>query len=198
MHGSFILHTLEGAPERAVLYGFLTDRYANVEDYTRGVREVWGDAPADRMNSALTRAINEQPSVVAFGDTQRAEERAANAVLVHMPEPDFRAAVSEAVRQQRLAASPVDRITSIGQAPNPVGVHGERGIPLDRRRGDGGSRDAPSAECDRRPAAPRRQEPLEHGPLRAGTRHANVAAPVGRRIGNAAEGTTKVLLTHAA
>jgi hypothetical protein len=108
-----ILHTLEGAPERAVLNGFLTDRYANVDDYSRGVREVWGDAPADRMNSALTRAINEQSTIVAFGDTQRAEERAANAVLLYMPEPDFRGAVFEAVRQQRLAASPVERITSI-------------------------------------------------------------------------------------
>jgi len=108
-----ILHTLEGASERAVLYGFLTDRYANVEDYTRGVREVWGESPADRMSNAVARAINEQPTIIAFGDTQRAEERAANAVLLHMPEPDFRGAVSEAVRQQQLAASPVERITNI-------------------------------------------------------------------------------------
>jgi hypothetical protein len=108
-----ILNTLEGASERSVLYGFLTDRYANVDDYTRGVREVWGYALADRMSSALTRAINEQPTIVAFGDTQRAEERAANAVLLHMPEPDFRGAVFEAVGVQRLASSPVERITNI-------------------------------------------------------------------------------------
>lgn len=108
-----ILNTLEGASERAIMYGFMTDRYANADDYTRGVREVWGDAPADRMSNAVARALNEQPTILGPADAQRAEEQAANAVLIHMPEPDFRGAVFEAVRQQRLATSPVERITSI-------------------------------------------------------------------------------------
>jgi hypothetical protein len=108
-----ILNTLEGAPERSVLNGFLLDRYADLADYTRGVREVWGDSPADRMSNALARAANEVPTILSPGEAQRAEEHAANAVLLHMPEPDFRVAVSDTVRQQRLAASPVDRITNI-------------------------------------------------------------------------------------
>ncbi len=123
-----ILNTLEGCSERAVMYGFLQDSYANFEDYTVAVREVWGDAPADRMTNAVARAANEQPTVVAFGDTQRAEERVANALLLHMPEPDYRLAVFQAVSQQSLAASPVERITSICR---------KRGIPWEFTASEG-------------------------------------------------------------
>src|SRR5665213_3561739 len=111
--GQLILHTLEGASERAVLYGFLTDRYANVEDYTRGVREVWGESPADRMSNAVARAINEQPTIIAFGDMQRAEKRAANAVLLHIQELVLLAVVTEEEPQKHGAVRPVGRITKI-------------------------------------------------------------------------------------
>lgn len=108
-----ILNTLEGTSNRAVAFGLMQDNYADYEDYIAVVRQVWGDAPADRMHNAGARAANEQPSVVAFGDTQRAEERIATALLLTMPEPDFRLAVFEAVRQHQLASDPVARITSI-------------------------------------------------------------------------------------
>ena len=108
-----ILHTLEGAPERSVLYGFLTDLYANVDDYTRGVREVWGDAPADRMSSALTRAINEQPTIVAFGDTQRQKSEQQMRCCFTCPSRTFAAPSLRRFSGLRLASSPVERITNI-------------------------------------------------------------------------------------
>jgi hypothetical protein len=123
-----ILNTLEGASNRSITYAFLQDRYADFADYTVAVREVWGDSPADRMSNAVARAVNEQPTVVAFGDTQRAEERVANAVLLAMPEPDFRMAVLEVVRGHRLASDPVARITSICR---------KRGIPWEFTSSEG-------------------------------------------------------------
>jgi hypothetical protein len=123
-----ILNTLEGASNRSISSAFLQDRYADLEDYTVAVREVWGDAPADRMSNAVARAVNEQPTVVAFGDTQRAEERVANAVVLAMPEPDFRVAVFEVARGHTLASDPVARITSICR---------KRGIPWEFTAGEG-------------------------------------------------------------
>jgi hypothetical protein len=108
-----ILNTLGGSSDRSVLYGFMEDRYADYEDYFAAVRQVWGDALADRMYEAGARATEEQPTVAAVGDTQRAEERVANAMLLHMPEPDFRSAVFEASKHHKLASDPVSRVTSI-------------------------------------------------------------------------------------
>jgi hypothetical protein len=108
-----ILNTLGGSSARAVLYGFMEDRYADFEDYFTAVRQVWGDALPDRMYNAGARATEEQPTVTAFGDTARSEERVANAMLLHMPEPDFRLAVFEAFRHHKLGPDPVSRITSI-------------------------------------------------------------------------------------
>jgi hypothetical protein len=123
-----ILNTLEGSSNRGVLHGFLEDNYPTYEDYLRAVREVWGDAPADRMSNAAARAANEQSTVIAFGDTQRAEERVASAMLLHMPEPDFRLAVFETVERGKLAGSPVARITSICK---------KRGIPWEFTASEG-------------------------------------------------------------
>jgi len=123
-----ILNTLEGSSNRSITYGFMQDNYANFEDYTAAVREVRGDAPADRMSNAVARAANEQPTVVALGDAQRAEERVATAMLLSMPEPDFRLAISEAVHHHKLATNPVARITSICR---------KRGIPWEFAAGEG-------------------------------------------------------------
>lgn len=123
-----ILDTLEGRPERVVQAGFLRDRFADLGDYVAGVREVWGDDAAEDVGVAITVAINEQSTIPSFGDAHRRDEDVANALLLHMPEPDFRLAVFLATTQQRLAASPVDRITGICKA---------RGIPWEFTATDG-------------------------------------------------------------
>jgi hypothetical protein len=97
-----ILNTLGGTANRFVTYGFSQGRYADFEDYISAIGQVWGDASADRMHNA-----------VAFGVTQRSDDRVATAILLSMPEPDFRLAVFEAVRQNVLASDPVSCITSI-------------------------------------------------------------------------------------
>jgi hypothetical protein len=108
-----ILNTLEGCSNRAVMYEFLRDDYPTFEDYAAAVREVWGDAPTDRMSNAVARVASEVSMVVSAASINRREENVAEAMLVYMPEPDFRLAVFEATRQHRLASNPVARITSI-------------------------------------------------------------------------------------
>lgn len=125
---ALILNTLEDISSRSVTFGLLQDSYADYEDYIIAVRQVWGDAPADRIYNAVARAANEQPSVVAFGDTQRNEERVATTLLLSMPEPDFRLAIFEAIRQHVLASDPVSRITSICK---------KRGIPWEFTTSEG-------------------------------------------------------------
>lgn len=123
-----ILNTLEGCSSLTVMYGFLRDSYDDLDDYARAVREVWGDSPADRLTNAIARAANEESTIMSFADGQRAEGQVASAFLLHMPEPDFRSAVFEAVHQGQPTSDPVARITSICK---------KRGIPWDFTASEG-------------------------------------------------------------
>ena len=116
-----ILKALDGISRSAVLNGFMRDRYPDFDDYTRAVRAVWGDGSADRITNALSRAANEQPELILAAPEQRhAENLAANAVLLQMPEPDFRVAVFDGFSQTPGAITPVERINKICK---------QRGIP---------------------------------------------------------------------
>ncbi len=147
-----ILNTLEGCPERAVMHGFLQDSYADVGDYVNAVRQVWGDDAGDEVGYALVQAANEQPTIVAYGDAQRADERGANALMLHMPEPDFRLAVHKAVQERDLAVNPVDRINTVCQ---------RRGIPWEFTAADGFAwiGDAEVEELAMRPALSAIEDP---------------------------------------
>ena len=122
-----ILKTLESCPNQDALYGFWGDDYANFDDYTRAVREVWLDAPADRLINAVKRAAGEQPAAVSVGAVRQGEEAVTEAALLHMPEPDFRVAVFKAFSKDKLNST-VTRITSICR---------KRGIPWEFNRSDG-------------------------------------------------------------
>jgi hypothetical protein len=123
-----ILHTLSDCSNRYVLHGFLEDNYPNFDDYIRAVREVWGDALADRMYNAGDRAANEPITVVSGASINRREENVAEAMLIHMPEPDFRLAVYEAYERGQLTADPITRITNICK---------KRGIPWEFTTSEG-------------------------------------------------------------
>jgi hypothetical protein len=122
-----ILKTLESCSNQDALYGFWGDDYANFDDYTRAVREVWLDAPADRLINAVKRAAGEQPAAVSVGAVRQGEEAVTEAALLHMPEPDFRVAVFKAFSKDKLNST-VTRITSICR---------KRGIPWEFNRSDG-------------------------------------------------------------
>jgi hypothetical protein len=109
-----ILKALEGSSRLSVVNGLMRDRYPDFEDYIAAVRTVWGDGPADKISAALSRVANEQPQVILVPAEQRhVENLAANALLLQMPEPDFRVAVFEGFSQNPRAITPVERINRI-------------------------------------------------------------------------------------
>jgi hypothetical protein len=122
-----ILNTLEDHSNQKTLYGFWGDDYANFDDYTSAVRDVWGDAPADRLTNAVKRAADEQPAAASAGAVRRGEEAVTEAALLYMPEPDFRLAVFKAFSRDKLNST-VTRITSICR---------KRGIPWEFNGSDG-------------------------------------------------------------
>jgi hypothetical protein len=123
-----ILNALVGCGERIVFEGFLRDSYADLRDYASALEQVWGAEMAENVRFVATVTANEQSTIPSFSDPYRAENAVANAVLLHMPEPDFRLAVFQAVHDQRFAASPAERITSICK---------RRGIPWEFTESDG-------------------------------------------------------------
>ena|GEM_PF-1702230 len=122
-----ILKTLEGCSNQDTLHGFWGDDYANFDDYTRAVREVWLDGPADRLINVVKRAADEQPAAPSVGAVRRSEEAVIEAVLLYMPEPDFRVAVFKAFSKDKLNST-ITRITSICR---------KRGIPWEFNLSDG-------------------------------------------------------------
>jgi hypothetical protein len=120
-----IFNALEGCSNQFVLHGFLEDNYPSFEDYIRAVREVWGDAPADRMHNSAAQAASEPSMVVSAASINRRQENVAEAFLVHMPEPDFRLVVFDAFSNSQFDFNPVARITTnCKKTWYPVGVHG--------------------------------------------------------------------------
>jgi len=147
-----ILKALDGCSNRAVVHWFLEDDYADFPDYTTAVRQVWGDAPADRMSNAVARAVNERPTGVSVMGMNGHDEAIAEAVILYMPEPDFRLAVSEAARQHSLASDPAARITNICK---------KRGIPWEftSNEGFGWTGDADVETSAMRPALSAVEDP---------------------------------------
>jgi hypothetical protein len=89
-----ILRTLKGVSNTALRDGFFRNRYSNFDDYAAAVREVWGDGPTHEMRIAWAQAAKYQAIVVSAPTARQREEMTSEAMLLHMPEPDFRVAVS--------------------------------------------------------------------------------------------------------
>ena len=110
---ALILKTLRGMSKTAVAHGFFRDRYADFDDYAAAVGEAWGESPAREMKIAVAQAANYQAIVVSVPNQRQKREIISEAMLLHMPEPDFRLSVYEA---SQLVAHPertAHRISSI-------------------------------------------------------------------------------------
>lgn len=123
-----ILNTLEGCPECLVMDGFLRDACPDLGDYVSAVGRVWGEDVAADLAHELTARASQMSTAPSFGDAYRKDEDIANALLLNMPEPDYRLAVKVAVQERKLAANPVARINEICQ---------RRGIPWELTAADG-------------------------------------------------------------
>jgi hypothetical protein len=93
---ALILKALRGVSAAAAANAFIRSRYGDFDAYAEVVREQWGDERASEMNVAVSQAAHFQPIVVAVPTEHEREELTSEALLLSMPEPDFRLAVHEA------------------------------------------------------------------------------------------------------
>ena len=108
-----ILRALRGVSKTDVIAGFYRNRYANFDEYALAVGESWGAAAARELRAAVAQASIYQPILVSIPTARQKEELVCEAVLLHMPEPDFRLSVSEACRGAANQARTAKRISTI-------------------------------------------------------------------------------------
>jgi hypothetical protein len=88
---------------------FFRDRFGSLDDYFSAVRDVWGIATEFVLRGAISSA--ETTPAGAFARRLAG----AHALLVGAPEPDFRAATTEALRAAGRMKNAADRISQICQ-----------------------------------------------------------------------------------
>lgn len=92
---------------------FMRDRFGGIDDYLRAVAAVWG--PAERF--LLERDLSEAGADAQFElrPRRRRDPRiaTARAMLIHMPEPDFRVAVEATFDGPNWDMAVADRVNSI-------------------------------------------------------------------------------------
>lgn len=98
-----------------VVVALFVDRYATIDDYMGALGQVHGD----HVSAAVQQAMGEAAADAEFPvDFQRRDpnEAAARALLLEMPEGDFRLAIEQALRSRSAAAPAAPRITAICRA----------------------------------------------------------------------------------
>jgi len=108
-----ILKTLRGVSKSALVDGFLSDRYDGLDEYAAHVRERWGDAAAQQLRGAVAQAAIYQPILVRIPTEREREEMVGEAVLLHMPESEFRLCVSRVSGTVAHPARTAKRISAI-------------------------------------------------------------------------------------
>jgi hypothetical protein len=121
-----VVNKAVGGGDNGVRVAFFTDRYADVSDYLHAVEAVHGPEVSEPLISAVAEGQESLRgrSVRRSGDSAQAT---ASALLLNMPEPDFRLAVAETLGTY-LTDEVVRRITGICRS---------RGIPWAFSRPDG-------------------------------------------------------------
>jgi len=109
-----VVADVAGIGPEQTLSAFFYDRFGGLDDYFRGVSEVWSEAEGFRLD----QVVNEAGTNAEFGFTIGRPKPNANFVrahtlLLHMPEPDFRLAISEALRAVNRMEDAAARITEI-------------------------------------------------------------------------------------
>jgi hypothetical protein len=100
------------ASSARIVEAFFKDRYGNWDDYYAAVEEVWGGEAEWLVRSAVEQARSEHATALTGSDQAIAVKAIFEALLLAMPEPDFRLAVGQQaglIRARGLA----DRLTEI-------------------------------------------------------------------------------------
>lgn len=110
---ALILKALRGLSMNEVVEGFYRGRYPDFERYASAVAETDGDAAARQLRSAVAQAAIFQPMLVGVPTVRQKQELISEAVLLHMPGPDFRLAVFQAIGRCAHPAHAAKRISAI-------------------------------------------------------------------------------------
>jgi hypothetical protein len=100
-----------GAKEIVAL--FFRDRFGGPDDYFEAVGNVWSEAEGFRLRQVVGGAHTDAEMAIGFGERRDPRDAASRALLLHAPEPDFRLAVSEALRAASRMEDAAERITAI-------------------------------------------------------------------------------------
>jgi len=92
---------------------FFRDRFGGPDDYLEAVGNVWGEAEGFRLRQIVAGAHTDAEMAISFGERRDPREAASLALLLHSPEPDFRLAISEALRAANAMEAAAERITAI-------------------------------------------------------------------------------------
>jgi hypothetical protein len=106
-----LAETVGGGPGE-VLTALYRDRYGDISDYLGAVDRVWGAGASYGIANSVTAIQRE----MQFGPTRVSPDIAIpGAVLVHAPEPDFRLAVTERLREGTRGRRRVEAIATIAE-----------------------------------------------------------------------------------
>lgn len=112
-----VVHEDAGLAAVGVVDRFFRDQYGGYDDYFDALESVWGEDMMAPVRDVVYTAHGRAASEGSFGNFDADPDRAAADALLHaMPEPDFRAAVTEAVRTLRQPEEPAARIDRICSA----------------------------------------------------------------------------------
>lgn len=102
-------------PQAAIIRWFFENRYGNYQDYMDAVESVWGGAERFRLEQAVSEAqVNaEFPTTLTMPSRTAGQEAGQLALLLSMPEPDFRLAVETSLISLDSMDAVADRITTI-------------------------------------------------------------------------------------
>jgi hypothetical protein len=102
-----------GLGPKEIVAVFFRDRFGGPEDYLDGVGNVWGEAEGFRLRQAVGGAQTDAEMAIGFGERRNPQNAASLALLLHCPEPDFRLAISEALRAAQRMEEAAERISRI-------------------------------------------------------------------------------------
>lgn len=102
-------------PQAAIIRWFFENRYGNYPDYMNAVESVWGGTERFRLEHAVSEAqVNaEFPATLTMPSRTAGQEAGQLALLLSMPEPDFRLAVEKSLISLDSMDAAADRITTI-------------------------------------------------------------------------------------
>ena len=102
--------------QTVVIRWFFENRYGGYDDYMGAIESVWGGAERFRLEQAVAEAqVSAEFALGGFAlhSSPRGQEAGQLALLLGMPEPDFRLAVEIALRNLDYLAETAERITTI-------------------------------------------------------------------------------------